>query len=362
MSNEFVSYKCPSCGQMLKYSPEAGKLKCEYCGTEADISGLDALNKADSENTGFDWGNYRQEFDSTKEELRNTVTYICRSCGASIETDEKTVATKCPYCDSDIVVTDKVKGGLKPNLVIPFRINGKDIQDRVREHMKGRKLLPDDFTSEKTLSKIKAIYVPFWMFDAKADGFVMFDATKKKKWSDSENDYVETSHYLVSMDAGMDFVKVPVDGSEMIDDDLMQALEPYDYNDLVEFDPKYLSGFMAERFDESPDESLPKAEKRILRSATDTFRESLRGEFDSLSYRSNRIKVKDTSVNYVLLPVYLLNVNYKGKNYRFGINGQTGKLVGELPIDKSKEKRVFLVPWLISTLVVFGIAAAATLL
>ena len=92
---------------------------------------------------------------------------------------------------------------------------------------------------------------------------------------------------------------------------------------------------MADRFDEDPDKSLPRASTRMQTSAADVF-SGCTSEFQSASVKSSNLKLVDPSVKYVLLPVYLLNLTYKGKNYRFAVNGQTGKVVGELPISKLK--------------------------
>ena len=133
----------------------------------------------------------------------------------------------------------------------------------------------------------------------------------------------------------MNFSKIPVDGSEKMDNDLMDALEPFDYSGLKEFNPAFLSGFLADRFDEDPDKSLPRASERMKNSAEEIFLDCV-SEFDSKSIKNSNFHLVDPSVKYVLLPVYLLNLSYKDKNYRFAVNGQTGKVVGELPISKIK--------------------------
>ena len=139
----------------------------------------------------------------------------------------------------------------------------------------------------------------------------------------------------------MSFSKIPVDASVKMDNDLMDAVEPYDYSELCDFNPAYLSGFFADRFDEDPEMSIPRAEKRMNESAEAVFRSSVTG-FDSLTLKSKNLKLTDSTVKYVLLPVYLLNLQYMGKNYRFAINGQTGKVVGELPISKFKKIAYYL--------------------
>ena len=329
-----ISYKCPACGSPLTYDT-SGKLVCAACANEFEVDAVKKFNEASAGETSFDWGDYKKAFESGSEKLENTRVYVCKFCGAAIETDGTTAATHCPYCDNEVIISEQLTGSIKPNAVIPFAVDRNAAVEAVKNHFKGKKLLPNDFKAEHRLSKITGVYVPFWLFDSGIDGSVNLNATDKHYYSDSDYNYTETKHYLVSLDGAMQFSRIPVDGSEKMDNDLMDALEPFDYSGLKEFDPAYLSGFLADRFDEDPDESLPRASSRMENSAVTIF-SGCASEFDSTSIKSTNLHLVDPSVKYVLLPVYLLNIKYKEKNYRFAVNGQTGKVVGELPISKVK--------------------------
>ncbi len=330
------SYKCPSCSAPLRYDP-SGKLVCDSCGNSYEPDVIEMMDSYDRAEKPFDWGDYKRKFENSAERLTDSVVYVCRSCGATVETDATTAATHCPYCDNEIVITDRLDGGLKPDGVAPFRIDKNAAIEAVKNHFKGKKLLPGNFKEQHTLDKIRGIYVPFWLFDSGMDGRMVMDATKVRMWSDSNYDYTETSHYLLGVDGSMNFDGVPVDGSSKMDDDLMDALEPFDYSDIRPFDPVYLSGFLADRFDDDPDQSLPRAETRMKNSAEAAIRAEAGDEFTTVTVRNSLMRLIDPTVKYVMLPVYLLNVRYGDKNYRFAVNGQTGKTVGELPISKLKK-------------------------
>ena len=340
MSDAAISYKCPSCGAALRFSADSGELKCDACGNTYKTETIKMLSMSDESNEEFVWGNYKETFENG-ETLDNTKVYTCVSCGASVECDATTAATHCPYCDNEIVINDRLTGGIKPNFIIPFKIDKSGLKDKIAEYTKGKKLLPKNFFSEQIIDKIQGIYVPFWLFDTFLDGEMDFDASLLKYFSDSRYNYTKTDHFLINMDGEMSFAKVPVDGSAKMDDDLMDSLEPYNYSEMLPFDSAYLSGFLADRFDEDPDASLPRASKRILKSAADAFISQIGREYSSSSLRSNRMKITNASVKYALLPVYLINVKHDGKNYRFAVNGQTGKTVGELPISKTKKRYYF---------------------
>ncbi len=348
------SYKCPACGSPLPYDP-SGKLKCPACGNSYDVEAVKRLAAFAENKTEFKWeGAASESALQNGERLENTVTYVCRSCGAAVETDATTAATHCPYCDNEIVLTDRIVGGLKPNGIIPFSIFKEGLYDAVKNHFKDKKLLPKNFADEHKLAKVQGVYVPFWLFDAGVDGTMALNANKVRYYSDSNYNYIETSYYLLEVDGAMRFQKVPVDGSTKADDDLMDSVEPYDYSKIVPFDPAYLSGFFADRYDVDPEQSRGRADARMMQSAVSEFTAAARGGYTSATLRSNMMRVVDSSVQYVLLPVYIINLEYDGKNYRFAVNGQTGKLVGELPICKKKKRKYF---WLTALPIAAAVAA-----
>ena len=350
MPEQLQSYKCPSCGAPLRYTT-TGKMNCMSCGNAYEIEAIENMLPESDGEKGFDWGDYKKQFEATAEKLRDSVVYICRSCGAAIETDRTTAATRCPYCDNEVLATDRLSGGLRPNSVIPFVIDKNEAVRRVKAHFLHKPLLPRSFLSAHKLGKIQGIYVPFWLFDADIAGDVDLDGTRVRFYSDKDYDYTETKHYLVQVSGSMRFSRIPVDGSAKMDDDLMDALEPFDYTGLKPFDAAYLSGFLADRFDEDPDKSLPRASERMESAVVSVLSSESDDGYNTLTLKRSRFDLHNTSVQYALLPVYLLNLEFGGKKYRFAVNGQTGKVVGELPVSKA-----------ISRLYFGGITAAVTAL
>ncbi len=347
------SYKCKSCGAPLRWDAEQGLLLCDHCDSTFDPEVFESEDKGNKE-AEYDWS--INQDDESRETIENTRTYKCKSCGAEIVTDSTTIASKCPYCDNVLVMEPGISGILKPNAIIPFKIAQKDLKPIVKEFYSGKILLPSNFIKKSNIEEIKGMYVPFWLFDTLADGNITFDGTKVRTWHDSKYNYTETKHYDVYREGSMRFEKVPVDGSKKMDDGLMDSVEPYDYKKLVDFDPAYFSGFLADRFDENVEESLPRATKRVRASVVQTFGET--AKYDTLTEKSGQVKMLDTSVKYALLPVYLIHAKYSGKDYHFAVNGQTGKIVGNLPISPIKQALIFL----LVTLLVAGLSWGAMLL
>jgi len=139
---------------------------------------------------------------------------------------------------------------------------------------------------------------------------------------------------------GLTFAHVPVDGSRKLDDTLMESIEPFDYSRGVDFRTAYLAGYLADRYDVSSEESISRARERMKKSAEDAVLSTVMG-YDSVIPESTAVHVDESKVTYALLPVWILNTSWQGKNYIFAMNGQTGRFVGDLPLDKKLKAKWF---------------------
>ena len=162
-------------------------------------------------------------------ETENLRSYVCKSCGGEIVGDETTAATACPFCGNPVVMMGQFAGALRPDYVIPFKLDKKAAKAALMKHYGGKRLLPKVFKDQNHIDEVKGVYVPFWLFDADADAHVRYKATRVRSWSDSRFNYTETSHYAVIRGGNIGFERVPVDGSAKMADDLMEAIEPCDF-------------------------------------------------------------------------------------------------------------------------------------
>ena len=176
-------------------------------------------------------------------------------------------------------------------------------------------------------------------------------------WSDSRYNYTKTDYYKLFRKGSIGFSNIPVDGSKKADDTYMEAIEPFDYNDAVDFENAYLSGYLADKYDVSCDESVERANERVK---TSTLSEFDKTTMDYLGVTTENASVGFTKgkIRYSLLPVWMLNIKYGDKTYKYAINGQTGKTAGEYPIDKKKKWKYFLKV----AAVCYGIAAIAAII
>ena len=342
-------YKCPCCDGAIEFSSAAQKMKCPYCDTEFEMETLQAYDQVLQQETGDDmtWDTAAGG-EWTEGETEGLRVYVCQTCGGEIVTDEHTGATACPYCGNPVVMMGQFAGDLKPDWVIPFKLDKNAAVEALKRHYTGKRLLPKVFADENHLREIKGVYVPVWLFDTDAEANLRWKATRTRSWSDSNYIYTETQHYSVTRGGTIGFQRVPVDGSSKMDDALMESIEPYDFSEAVDFQTAYLSGFLADKYDVDSEQSVTRANERIRRSTEEAFTATV-GGYSTLIPVSNHVSLRNGAAKYALYPVWLLTTEWNGKNYIFAMNGQTGKFVGDLPMDKSAFKK-----WL------FGIAGAVS--
>ena len=327
-----LEYKCPSCGGALSFDSDVQKLKCPYCNTTLTVEALREMDESLQQEQPKDitWQQQPQsQWDAAEEE--NLRSFVCQSCGGEILTDATTAATHCPYCDNPVVVTQRLAGSLKPDLVVPFKLDKEAAMAALEKHLKGKRLLPKTFKTQNHIEKLQGVYVPFWLFDTQVDADIRYRGTRVHNWSDSNYYYTRTSYFSLLRSGTMGFAKVPVDGSSKMDNSLMESIEPYDMTQAVDFQTAYLAGYLADKFDVEADDCKTRANDRI-RSSTESFFASTTAGYLSVMPERSNIRYRDSQVRYALLPVWMLTTRYQDKTYTFAMNGQTGKMVGNLPI------------------------------
>ncbi len=301
-------FRCKNCGGNAVYSPDKHNMFCPFC---------------ESENS---------------EELANGTSpemTICPNCSGEVAVEQHTSATQCPYCDSYLIFNERVEGEYLPNLILPFQLGKEKCKQSIRERFKKNLFAPTDFLSEVRLNSMQGIYVPYWLYDYDTKCSFAGEGTKVKSWRSGNTEYTETSHYAINRELDIKFDKIPVDASEAMPDQVMDLMEPYNYAQMIEFDPKFMSGFYAEKYNIPSDTLEVRAKEKMTQDAEAMLKESYAG-YNTVRVVSKNVNVKDSQVGYGLLPVWKYMYTYNGQEYPFYVNGQTGKIVGEAPTSKKK--------------------------
>ena len=335
---EIKEYKCPNCNGAVKFDSSTQNMKCPYCDAEFGITDLEDYQKelTVQAKDNFDWDHEKRSGENLEAgDLDDLASGSCPSCGAELLGDKNTVAAVCPCCGNAQIVQKRLSGLLKPDYVIPFKLEKNAAVEALKNFYKGKRLLPNFFKEENRINSIQGVYFPFWLFDAKAQGHVRYRATKTRTWSDSNYNYTQTDYYSVVRDGSMAFEKIPVDGSERMDDNYMDAIEPFDYTSLKKFEKAFLAGYLAEKYDVDAEKCKGRAGQRIKSTVESEFAKSVIG-YTTVSVESSTVNVQGGKVSYSLFPVWVLNTNYQKENYMFLMNGESGRLVGKLPADPGK--------------------------
>ena len=222
-------YKCPCCGGAIAFDSALQKMKCPYCDTEFEmetLKGYDAELQSEKSNNmewettaGGDW----QEGET--DGLRSYVQVLRRRDRWRRQLGSYSLS----FCGNPVVMMGQFSGALKPDLVIPFKLDKKAAKAGLMKHLTGKRLLPKIFKDQNHIDEIKGIYVPFWLFDTDVDAQIRYRATRVRTWSDRDYNYTETSYYMAHRGGSIGFEHVPVDGSSKMADDLMESIEPYDF-------------------------------------------------------------------------------------------------------------------------------------
>lgn len=327
---EAVQYKCLNCGAGLIFDPEKQDFICEYCDSvfkEQDFFDKDEKLEDKSSEKKTDDG-----FD-------NALLYICPSCGAEIVTDETTAATACYYCSNPVVLSGKLSGELKPDKIIPFKIDKNGAIAKFKELCRKKKFLPKDFIAESRLEEIRGVYFPYWYIDAQAEGNINATSRQVKSWMVGDIRHTETTVRGHFRQGKLSFVNMPEGALKSKDRDILKYVCPFDSCDFVPFSMSYLSGFFAEKRDVEISEIESEINEKIKSYSCEKLLQSI--EYPNATLKDGSVRAGNIVCSYNLLPVWVLNYKHKDKNYIYALNGQTGKVYGEMPVCSKKLAALF---------------------
>lgn len=299
-------FKCKNCGGNTVYSPERERMYCPHC-----------------------------ESTDSEEKIEDNSLVQCVNCGAPFQLSEYTSACRCEHCGMYLIFDERVSTPYEPRLLLPFHVGREMAVKQLEKEFSNRLFAPADFMSAKSLEKMEGIYVPFWLYDYDVDYDFAGEGTRVRTWRSGDTEYTETSYYEVVRKMDADFERVPVDASYVMADGIMDLMEPYDYQELTDFAPKYMSGFVSERYNQQADELAVRAEGKIKDASENLMQASLSGYTSIRPYQKN-LNLHKKNDCYALMPVWQYVYRYRDQTYLYHVNGQTGKVVGATPVSKEK--------------------------
>lgn len=341
-------YKCPNCGSGMEYDAQTHIFHCDYCRSDFTAEELEERRikaeqrQAEKEEASMD--------DSPD-------VYSCPSCGAEIITDETTAATYCYYCHNPVVLSGKLSGEFKPDYIIPFKFDRQDAEKRFHRWIKNKRFLPNDFKNDSVLENLYGVYYPYWMTNCTVKGGYSATGRNIRVWITGELEYTETKVYEIKREGSIEFNNINSFAMTGERAKPAMAVQPFSDEGLEEFKMAYLSGFYAEKRNLEYAEIEDEVNGRVNEYAKKIFENSVTESYQSIGGKTMHADVVNSRQKYVLLPVWILTYNLRGKKYYFAMNGQTGKTVGRLPISIPRIVGAVLGIFLLLFLIVMGIGA-----
>ena len=357
---DIVSYKCPHCGGELKFDPGSGDFTCDWCRSKFTQEELLKMYPGDQE--GEPGGGSADAQTSSQGESSQDgegKIYSCPSCGAQIMTDATTAATFCYYCHNPALIPGRLTGGEKPDCIIPFEVTKDNALQIFEQWIRSKKYIPDAFYSKDQMEKVTGVYFPFMLYTCRIGGHIDAQGTKVVRRREGDFEVTERSTYRVRRDGDMEVKNITRNALKKANKKLVEGVVPFDMDKVKPFNMSYLSGFQAETRDLGADDFRDEVEQEVRDYAVTKLEESTAGYTD-LTVTQDNTTLEDATWKYAMMPVWTLT--YKdpasGEIYYFSVNGQTGKPIGELPVNAGKLKKAALTAAGVTAAVVFAALTA----
>ncbi|MBN1150975.1 hypothetical protein JXA84_07145 [candidate division WOR-3 bacterium] len=337
------SFPCKSCGATLVYKPGENSMVCPYCGSvnkfQIDQESIDEAVKE------LDYHVYiEKEIDD--KDLEEKITIKCDSCGATFAFDENISAGNCPYCGIKIVAQKQTKKVFQPKALLPFHLDKNSAMSNFRNWLKKLHFAPNDLKRLASPDMLKGVYMPFWTFDSETD--TQYSGQRGQYYYEDEKYQTteggkkvvktkktrKTKWQIVNGRIKKFFNDILITASKSLHRKFSQKLEPWDFEKLVPYDEKYISGFQVQTYSVGLKDAFGEA-KSIMDSVikTEIFKDIGGDEqkIDAYKIQFNNLKFK-----HILLPLWISAYRYGGKTFQFIVNARTGEVHGDRPYSKVK--------------------------
>lgn len=337
------SYKCPNCDAGLVFDPQTQKMVCGYCGsafTKEELEARLAQPQAPAQSRQAQAA--PAPATAGQEDFTgHSVAYTCPSCGAEIVTDDTTTTATCFYCHNPVVLAERLSGAYRPQKLIPFQLDRKRVEEIFHGWCRKKWFIDRRFCAQAQVKNLAGVYVPFWLVDSQLNATLTATGTKVRVWRTGDTEYTETKIYQIIRQGQVTFQEIPIEAQRKQTMELVQGVYPYDFSQAKDFSMPYLSGFQAEKRTLERADLEGNLHGEIARSAQSMLQNSIQG-YAGTSGANMQAGVQAEDWKYCLLPAWILTYRYQNKEYYFAMNGQTGKIYGEIPVSKGRLIALFL--------------------
>lgn len=308
-------FACPNCGGNLKFDIPSQQLSCEYCQTLVDPYSFEDKNKDAIETT---------EYDAT--------IFTCPQCGGEILSTDTSAAEFCTFCGASTILYSRVSKEKRPNYILPFTKTKEDCKKAYKNMMKRAIFAPDDLKNPDRIDSFRGIYMPYWSFHVTQNGPFNLKGSRTRR----RGDFIYTDHYALHGEIDAYYQGLSYDASSSFDDDISEKLAPYDVKKMKEFTPAFLSGFYADTADVSPNTYQSEAENTAYNNSIQKVYQSFPGISITNTSPNAILPTEVKQIDRTMFPVWFMSYRNGDRVAYATVNGQTGRVVSDLPIDTKK--------------------------
>lgn len=324
--------KCTRCGAKLSFSPGTTSLKCEFCGNINEIqTSTEAVREIDFRKFLSNQGNIAPKQDIS--------TVKCDTCGAATTFEKNIVSANCAFCGANLIIDNQQTTSIiKPSSMLPFKIEEKQAKEEFAKWLKKLWFAPDALKKYARQGKITGMYIPYWTYDSntysKYTGERGEDYQETEEYTDDEGNtktrtVTRTDWTSVRGDVNNSFDDILVVASKSLPQKLFDKLEPWDLQNLISYDSKFLAGFKTETYQIDLEEGFGIGKDKMEVTIRETVRRDIGGDHQRI--RSLNTTYNDMTFKHILLPLWISAYRFNEKVYRFMVNARTGEVGGERP-------------------------------
>ncbi len=310
-------FRCPNCGGKMVFDIPSQQLKCTSCGSQTEVR------------------DYREDNSAAYDGM---TLYTCRSCGAQLVSPDESAVAFCSYCGSEQILAEKYTGKYQPRKIIPFRVSGKECRDAYTKILDKAFYAPKEFRDPAFIDRFRGIYIPYWNYRV---GFTEDELNVKGEKEYTKGDYIYTEEYDLKAKIEGKSENTYFDASSNFDDSIAEQIVPFREKGFVDYDPGYLAGFYADRADVPEEQYREEAEAQGTENAVKGIAHAYRSKKITPRMPKNRqlrelLGTHLEGADTYLFPVWFLTWRKRDRVAYAVVNGQTGKITSDLPVDTGR--------------------------
>jgi hypothetical protein len=313
-------FMCPKCGGRMSFAPDGQTLVCDYC-TRGQALGVKS-EEAEEKDFIVAMATARGHGKPLQEQV-----FHCKGCGAEFILPPKKISSSCAYCASPHVVSlEKTKDLLAPDGIIPHTFNQRRATKLLIDWVEG-----NGFKPEKQVELPRGLYLPLWTFDVGGGIDYTYEIVE------SENEIFggrgQTHVRRFSDQYPVMVNDLPLPASKKPSAVFLRLIDSFDMASIKPYDPRFLADWPAEIYD------VPMADASL--DARSQVYKKYKRDLPSLVNNSNIVHTSSAnlaidSFKLNLLPVWMTELPFDGREHLVLINGQNGVVSSDI-LDRTQK-------------------------